>query len=259
MRKAIWTFVFVGLLSGCAFGHSKAQVESKLALPLATVGGDSFYASGTQEVVAVGPTMIPVLLEIVRDNREASIAWVKTHSEQDGRKVSIRDEAMSALGQLIRTDEDSVLVVPVLEAIARDEAEPQLSRSRAITALAIAGAPGGVDALARLFHVYHSKGDPKRFTVTSMLAATPDPKGREVLEELAGMDDPLVRKKIDSLKGAKPWTRPVVPVVEPGNNCGAAVATRPAGLGQVAFGLMLLVYLRARVRRRQNRSSLKGE
>ena len=245
MQKNAWFLGFVTITSaGCAFAMTRAEIEGKLSRPLTPVHGeigeDSFRALGTDEVVAAGPAAIPILLEIVRENRAGALAWTSTRSDEDGRRLALRLAAIDALGRIMQTPEEAVLIVPVLERIGADSKEPY--RVHAIEALAYAGAPGSVDALARLFQQFQSKVDGDRFFVMGMLAATPDPNGREVLSGLSNVDDPLIRKELEILKGAKPWPAPQQRVhAKAGQNCGAVP------LGAAGLSPFLILALAARL------------
>ena len=150
----------------------------------------------------------------------------------------IRGEAISALGMIMRTQEEAALIVPLLEAIALDREDP--SRFEAIEGLASTGAPGGVDALARLFHEFQQTADRERFSVMAMLDRTPDPRGREVLKSLWDVDDSLVREQLELFKvTSHPWPAPPPRLgVTPPQNCNTAPSTQ----GGVFLLLLMTVF-----------------
>ena len=193
-RTVIAVTIAVALTSsGCAFAFTKAEVERKLTLVVGA-GDDSVYSQGLEEVVAVGPQMIPVLLEIVQENQDAAIAYDGNRTEENRRRMVLMEDAISALGRLLKSADDAALIVPVLEAIAANQDVFVMTRETAIAALARSGAPGGVEALTRLLNMFTESRDKLRIRVVYKLAETPDSRGRDVLKEIGHLMTRMCRR-----------------------------------------------------------------
>lgn len=264
-RTVIAVTIAVALTSsGCAFAFTKAEVERKLTLVVGATD-DTVYSQGLEEVVAVGPKMIPVLLEIVQENQDAAIAYDGNRTEENRRRMALMEDAISALGRLLKSADDAALIVPVLEAIAANRDVFVMTRETAIAALARGGAPGGVEALTRLLNAFTESRDKLRIRVVYKLAETPDSRGRDVLKEIGALDDPHVQARLEARRHVAPLSTKGPDAPKSRGSC-AAVPLFPdlfhVGLVLFLIGphrLLRVLRTRPRCARDGDRRSLKSE
>lgn len=127
--------LFLALAPACVFAHSRLDVERDLQL----VSGLEYPTTGVSRVIERGPSVIPVLLEIVDGNREQALAWKGGPKEEARGSYIARLGAIEALGFLLDGSPEAKQIVPVLESVAGDVADRGSFRSAAVDALALNG------------------------------------------------------------------------------------------------------------------------
>lgn len=221
------------LAPACVFAHSRMDIERDLQL----VSGLEIPTMGVSKVIERGPTVIPVLLEIVSGSRERALAW--KGAQESGREgFVVRLRAIEALGFLMEGPTEAASIVPVLESVARDLTDRTSFRSAAVHSLALNGTDEGLDALERVFEQSQKSSDDLRLLVVGVFGSTPNDRGRAILSRLQAVDDPLTKSAVSSALKFPPTNRYVPKrsvVTKNAPSCSAS------GAGEAAVTLVLLL------------------